>query len=216
MLVSLCLLSEDTGGKTGILFEKINKVIDIVVTDFAAYLMDGPICGKQHFFCFFETLSDEIFEGRHTVSGRKLPAETVLADMEKLFEFVERKLSVILMLQKIIKFYKIAGNLIMSSSVRRIKKKTGSAQNLCEMLVHEKNIGSVCGCRDRQKRMKAPLDKRILGDLKHAAEAGKNKAVQFQIPAIYKKEHEIPWKDKGVERKGMIAVDKRDGSVCDR
>lgn len=50
MLVSLCLLSEDAGGKTGILFEKINKVIDIVVTDSAAYLMDGPICGKQHFF----------------------------------------------------------------------------------------------------------------------------------------------------------------------
>lgn len=101
-------------------------MIDIVITDFAAYFMDGPVCGQQHFFCFFEALFDEVFQRGQSVRGRKLPAETVFAYVEKFLALIEGKALVIMVLQKVIQFRKIARNIFICGSVYRFPIKADS------------------------------------------------------------------------------------------
>ena len=72
-----CLLSERPGSKSGILFKKINKVIDIVVTDFAAYFMNCQIRGKQHFFGHIKPPADEISDRQRPIGFGGFPTEPI-------------------------------------------------------------------------------------------------------------------------------------------
>lgn len=100
-LVLPYLLSEISGSKSRVLFEKINKVIYVVVTYFAAYLMDWPIRGKQHFFGFLKPPSNKVFDGRHAVNGGKFPAQPVFTDMKEIFTHFQRKGFIILKFKNI-------------------------------------------------------------------------------------------------------------------
>lgn len=127
VLISQCLLSEDAGRQPCVPFKKINKMIDIVIADFAAYFMDGPVRGQQHFFGFFKAPSDQVFQRRQPVRGRKLPAETVFAYVEKSLAFIEGKALVIMMFQKVIQFCKITGNILFCSGIQRLLGKAYGA-----------------------------------------------------------------------------------------
>ena len=122
-----CLLSERHGSKSGILFKKINKVIDIVVTDFAAYFMDGKIRGKQHFFGFIKAPADQVLDGRHPVGGGKFPAEAVSAHMEELFAFFLVYGAGILVFEQIMKLGKIAGDIFVAGGAFCIPGKKDGA-----------------------------------------------------------------------------------------